>query len=209
MASEIHYAVTRDVPVSSMIRFSIPYSMGVHQGAANAVRSQVVTDENDRVLSARFSVPIDSMVTGNSQRDCHLREALGIDYSHSVFPKEHVCDSRNQMPTSGPDSVQYSDINVEFEEMSLPSEPLTLGVPQVLNVKVRFNIHGIEKVRMVPVSVTKTVGANQVPGFRIVAQFDESLKDYGVQVKPFSLGFFKISVKDTVTVQVALNLVRM
>lgn len=189
---------------SSMIQFSIAYTFGTHKGSANLVLGDVSTDENDNVIKAHFQVPIESITTGNPTRDCHTREALGINYTQSQFPKEHVCNSRNEIPATGPDSIQYPDITVEFLEMSLPSEPFTLGIPQVSQVKVKMSIHGVERIQIWPVTIIKTINSDRVPGFRLMSHFDESLKDFGVQVK----SFMGIGVKDTVKVQIALDLVR-
>jgi len=207
-AKEIRYEISTQTPVSRMIQFSIPYTMGVHEGSAEALHGGAVTDENDNVIGARFQVPIDSIRTGNKERDCHLREALGINYSQSRFPKEHVCDSKNELPLSGPDSVQYPEIVVDFQGMSLPSEPFTIGTPKQFEVKVKIAIHGVEKIQLWPVMITKIVDSNGVQGFHLMSQFTESLKDFGIQVKPFALGPIKIGVKDQVTVRVALDLVQ-
>lgn len=203
-AHEIHYEVSDQTAAAPMLRFSIPYTLGTHDGAVHSLSGFAQVTENDQVVSARFEVPIDSMKTGHDLRDCHMREALGIEYSDSRFPREHVCDGNNQIPQSGPDSIQYPVITVEFVGMTLPSEPFVIGSPQNFKVKGKIKIHGIVQEQVWPVLITKTVNANGIQGFRLVTRFPISLRSFNIKVKPF----MGIGVKDTATVSADIALVR-
>lgn len=208
LAGEIRYELSKEVSASKSMRFFIPYSAGTHEGYAKVIQGAVITDENDNVLSARFQIPIQSMRTGNETRDCHMVEALGLNYELSIFPEEHICDSNgNELPASGPDSVQYPNITVDFQEMALPSEGLVIGTPTRADVRMKFQMHGVERDQIVPVMITKSVGQDGRVGFRVISEFKQSLKNYGVIVRPVRVMGFSFGVKDTVTIQVDLSLV--
>lgn len=198
------YAIDQSQPVSGMIKFSIPYTFGTHHGIARSVEGFVQTDASERVLRSQFKLPIQSLTTGNKTRDCHMLEALGLDYSQSLFPQEHVCDSNDQLPATGRDSIQYPDILVEFVDFVVPPEsPIRIGAPSSTMAKLKLTIHGIERTQEWPVMVTKKIAANGTEGFQVTSRMMQSLKDFNVIVK----GFGPINVKDQVTIQLDLHLV--
>lgn len=209
-AAETHYGISPERPAKDMLSFSIPYTFGTHEGTIGALQAEVVTNEDDQVLRATFQVPINSMKTGNAERDCHMIEALGIDYTQSRFPKEHICTNDNTLPESGPDSVQYPDIKVEFINMTLPKDPFSIGIPQISDVSVNMSIHGTTKVfKFEKVTLTKTINGNGAPGFRILTKLSLSLKDFNIQVKAAKIGPISINVKDKVSINVNIDLMRL
>ena len=189
---------------SPMVKFKIPWTFGTHEGISRKLNGQVMLDESDKVLNALFEIPINSMTTGNSIRDCHMREALGLNYDISTFPEEHVCNSKNQIPESGNDSIQYSVITAEFQNMTIPHDQYNLGIPMSTNVRVKINMHGVGKSTIVEkILITKTEN-----GFNLVGSFILSLRDFLVQVKPVDLGIKKVGVEDIVKIQFSINLVK-
>src|SRR5262245_35509977 len=93
------------------ISFRLPYTGGTHTGSARSASGTLTFDPSSLIrINAHIVVPIDDIHSGDSKRDCHMREALGLDYTRSQFPKSHVCDNANRIPTSGPDSVVYPTI---------------------------------------------------------------------------------------------------
>ena len=109
------------------IEWSVPYTLGTHRGTAGPVtldaRSNAAGTE---LTSLVLRIPIESLHSGNAKRDCHLKEALGLDYSVSRYPKEHVCDGHDEIPSTGPDRVAFPAI--VFEMSSVPA-PLKYVLP--------------------------------------------------------------------------------
>lgn len=70
----------------SGLKFSVGYSAGVHKGVASEIDGSAAIDVHDQINSLNFKIPIRSMSTGNLPRDCHMREALGLDaISYPLF----------------------------------------------------------------------------------------------------------------------------
>ncbi len=208
-AEEIHYQISTERFVKEMLTFSIPYSFGTHDGIVSEIQGGIITNEADQVLRAYFQVPIKALTTGNSTRDCHMREALGIDYSQSRFPKEHICTNDNSLPETGPDSVQYPNIRLDFLNMSLAQDPFSIGIPQISDVTVNMTIHGLSKIfKFEKITITKIFNNNGAQGFRIYAKLNLSLKDFNVQVKPLKIGPVSVNVKDRVSVNVAIDVTK-
>src|SRR5262245_5385660 len=93
--------------------FSLGWTLGTHEGRASQVSGSLRARLDPlEILEGEFRVPIGAMSTGSVSRNCHMREALGIDYSRSRFPREHVCVN-DQVPASGPDSVVFPDIVIK------------------------------------------------------------------------------------------------
>ena len=118
------YVVQSISPEGSNLLFEIGYTAGVHKGSASQVEGLVNFDANNQLTLANFTVPLSSLSTGNSTRDCHMREALGINYELSNFPKDHVCEAGDVLPSSGPNSVAYPTIEFEFSKLASSSLPL-------------------------------------------------------------------------------------
>ena len=83
------------------IALKVPYSLGTHTAAATAVGGELFIDpETLSLVRGRLVVPVTSIEGGSSRRDCHMREALSLDYGRSRFPREHVCDGNGRLWTS-------------------------------------------------------------------------------------------------------------
>ncbi len=213
LSSPFAQAVDRNLGVavksdgSTGIRFSIPYSAGIHKGASSQVQGAVIVDQNDSLRNAHFTVPIQSLTTGNTTRDCHMREALGIKYQGSQFPAQHVCDANNQVPSTGPDSITFPQIIFDF--VSFEKAPTTPLAPNIANdtlVKATIQIHGQTiNLDQLPISILKQMNGDKA-SYRVTTQFKLSRKDFGIEVKPFKFGPVNIGVDDLITVNLDLML---
>ena len=201
------------------VTFQIGYTAGVHDGAVSAVDSRVVLDSKNQILSGDFTININDMSTGNKNRDCHMREALGIDYTNSKFPNEHVCDSNDQTPATGPDSIAFPEIRFQFSSVKMNSKsilPEVMEAGKVYNLAIqgKLTVHGKTKdftaadsTEFIPVQV-KLLDVN-TGEIQLVSKFDVVLKDFGVTVKPFKLGpIALINVADKAKVSLNMKLVQ-
>ena len=196
--------------------FQIGYSAGVHDGVVSAIDAEVTLDQKNQILAGDFKIDIANMSTGNKTRDCHMREALGIDYSVSQFPNEHVCNSDDKTPTEGPDAIKYPEISFHFSSVksnsnSVLSEVLEVGKVYNLAVQGKFSVHGqikdftaLDSTEFIPVQV-KLINA-ETGELQLTGKFDIVLKDFGVIVKPFKFGFIKIGVADKAKVSLNMKL---
>src|SRR5260370_18933573 len=92
-------------------------------------------------------VPISAINGDGGLRDCHMREALGLDYRSSHFPSEHVCDRDNELPASGPDAVVFRDLQFALKELRPIDDPRLLhqGKPVSVRIQGIWTIHGVSK----------------------------------------------------------------
>src|SRR5678816_437460 len=124
----------------------VVYSLGSHTQTAQEIRGEVTLDPATLSGgSGAVVVPISGIRGDGSTRDCHMREALGVDYAAGGrFPGEHVCDGQNRLPASGPESVTFPDVRLELlgarplDDLSL----LAAGQPVRVEVDARWTVHG-------------------------------------------------------------------
>ena len=200
---------------STSIAFEIPFTGGVHRGVATDIQGTLVLDSTNKLVSGRFVVPLTAMKTQNDTRDCHMREALGIDYTNSNFPALHVCNAQNETPATGPDSIAFPNLEFEFTQIAqttgeaLPSL-LEEGKSYSVILKGRFSAHGQTKV-LDATDLSSTLEATLIKNGESMALhsvFPVVLKDYGIKVKPSHAGPVTISVGEKATVKLNLSLVQ-
>lgn len=208
-AGEKNWVATNNPAGRSGLRFSIAYTAGVHNGDVKSIQGLLVTDQDNNLSGAHVEVPIDAMATGDLSRDCHMREALGIDYTASRFPNEHVCDRNNRTPDAGADAVVFSKIIFDFTGFqSAPSTDLALA--QTVLVNGTLTIHGQTRaITALPLTVQKITNADGSSSLRVQGNFNLSLKNYQVIVKPFKFGPFEIGVSDTAKINIDMAFVDM
>ncbi len=203
-AQEVKNFVLSDSKASG-ITFKIKYSLGVHDGVTSGMKALVTLSNKNSILKGEFSVPIDQVSTGNLTRDCHMREALGIDYKDSKFPTDHVCDSDNKLPVSGPDSVAFPEIRFSFTNIKKATAelPAVLEVGRVYDVAIQgqWTLHGQTvdlaadtSADSIPVKIKLLDEATQE--IQVTGNFQISLKAFNIQVKPFKIAIVKIGVDD-------------
>ena len=162
----------------------IPYTFGTHQVAAKQIEGQIELDSKSLdVRSGRLWVSISELKSDDPKRDCHMREALGLDYSHSRFPKEHVCDDQNRLPAKGNDAIVYPRVELRVTGSKALDDPDLLAQGKEVRVLVTgtWTIHGVTR----PASVQLTASADP--------KNPDTLRGRGRQ--PFVLSDFGIEVK--------------
>ncbi|MGB7217445.1 MAG: YceI family protein [Vicinamibacterales bacterium] len=148
------------------LAFSLGWTLGTHEGKASEVTGSVQARlEPLAIAQGEFRVPIAAMSTGSVSRDCHMREALGLDYARSRFPEEHVCVS-DQLPASGPDSVAFPDIVVRMRG-SGPGPTALL----------ELSLHGRTNRVSAPVRLQR-IGSD----VQVQTEFELKLADFGITV---------------------------
>jgi len=172
-------------------------------GLARVVSGSLQAQLNPLAIAqGEFRVPIASMSTGSSTRDCHMREALGIDYAHSRFPTDHVCVN-DQLPSSGPDAAAFPEIVIRIRGLRQAEGargPVGLTPMQPLDAEIRLglSIHGRDNDLSAPVRM-QLLKPDLV---QVDTEFDVRLSDFGVVVIMPRL----LSVADRARVKLALLL---
>jgi hypothetical protein len=183
----------------------VVYSLGTHTVTAQDVHGEVTLDPTTLASgSGTVVVPLAGLRGDGGQRDCHMREALGLNYAAGGrFPGEHVCDGQNRLPASGPDSVAFPDIRLEL----LGARPLDdlsflqAGQPVRVEIDVRWTIHGVSREKKELARVVRDGTGLHARGRSTVV-----LAEYGVVVKSTKVLFADIKVGDAVTVTYDLRL---
>ena len=183
----------------------VVYSLGTHTQVAQDIRGEVTLDPTTLAGgSGTVVVPIAGIRGDGSTRDCQMREALGLDYSAGGrFPKEHVCDGENRLPTSGPESIAFPDIRLEIlgarplDELGL----LEAGKPVRVELDARWTVHGVSRQQKELTRVVREGNGLHARGRSTVV-----LADYGIVVKAAKVLFAEIKVGDAVTVTYDLRL---
>jgi polyisoprenoid-binding protein YceI len=179
----------------SSIHFFLPYTTGTHEGDAKGPIGKVKWDEaNLSEVNGEVSVPLSSIVTGDETRDCHLREALGLNYAVSDFPKDHICKD-GALPTSGKNSVVYP--SVIFKVLHAKK----LDEENSIEIEGEWTLHGITRSDRIKMNLI-----HEGKKLRLKGETLFSLQNYGVQVKPAKVLFVTISVHDQVRVVLDLLL---
>lgn len=170
----------------SWVTFDVIYTMGTHTGKAVIDHLNVLYNPDDlKSASGEFVMPIAKMTSGDAKRDCHMREALGLDYAQSEFPEKHICNEANELPSSGKNAVVFPLVIFTISGIEKDNDK-TYVIGQ-------WNIHGVSRSDKVPVKMNADEGKLHVQG-------DTNLKlsDFNVQVKSAKALFLTISVKDEI-----------
>lgn len=183
-ASQVIWSIEED----SKIDIRAKYTFGTHELATTQINGHV-KEENGK-FSGNFVVPIKSIKEGRKTLECHLHEALGLDYDKSGYPEEHVCSKTDELPNYGPDSISFPDIRFQIDNVE-QSEDSFLVTGQ-------WTIHGISKTEKIEIKFQEIE-----PGLKkLQGKLKFNLKDYGVIVKKA----FIISVNNEVDVNLDLKL---
>jgi hypothetical protein len=184
----------------SMAEAVVVYSLGTHAVKAEQIRGEVSADPSTLASATGVVViPLAGLHGDGGTRDCHMREALGLDYAAAGarFPAEHVCDGSDRLPASGPDAVAFPDIRLEVVGIR-PLDDLALldaGKPVRVELDVRWTLHGVTRAAKELARVVR-----DGPGLRVRGRATVTLADFGVVVKPTKVLFAEIKVGDAVTV---------
>lgn len=180
------YRPLRPASPDTEIHIELPYTLGTHDLVAREIRGTVKMN-GDRldVVSGHLVVPIASLDAGKRTLECHTREALGLDYARSKFPKEHVCDG-DVLPPTGSDAVVFPDIAFDWTRTRLLDDASALARGKSVRVEVwgRWTIHGVTRDDRLVLGVTAAAGAPAHPtAFRLTGATKIRLADFGVKVK--------------------------
>lgn len=156
---------------ASKINITLPYTMGEHELKAKGLTGTLEWDgENKEIKSGELKLPITAIQAEKDELECHMREALGLDYKVSDFPETHVCED-DELPEQGPNSIRYPHITASL------LSPLKLGKNQV---PVKWNIHGKEKVITMPITLEMKEGK-----MTLKSKWKMKLSDFDITVKKF------------------------
>jgi polyisoprenoid-binding protein YceI len=174
----------------------VPYTLGTHHEHVTAVEGTVRVDpETFRLERGRLVIPLAGFRSDDPKRGCHLREALGLDYARSRYPREHVCDDQNHLPASGPDAIAFPDLVLELTQGG-PAAAAP-GADSKVDVAGTLTMHGISRAVKLHLAVSRPASD---PGMlRVRGRVPLRLADFGVKVKSAGALFVSISVKDEVT----------
>jgi len=205
LAEPVRYRVASPAE-GSKAEAIVVYSLGSHTQVAQEIRGEVTLDPATlAAASGSVVVPISGIRGDGATRDCHMREALGLDYgAGGRFPKEHACDAEDRLPASGPESVVFPDVRLEL----LGARPLDdvalleAGKPVRVELDVRWTVHGVAHPSHELVRAVRDGAGLHVRGRSTVV-----LADHGVVVKSVKVLFAEIKIGDAVTVTYDLRLV--
>ncbi|MBI2607154.1 MAG: YceI family protein [Deltaproteobacteria bacterium] len=171
------------------VTFSLGFTLGTHEGKASAARAEVAAELAPFSVRGGFiEVPIASLSSDDAKRDCHTREALGLDYAKSDFPGSHVCED-GKLPSEGKNAVAFPTIRFDIASVTAPDAAGNAVA------RGKWTIHGVTR-ESTPIPITITPLLGKKAAFRVHGSASLSLKEYGIAVKNFLL----ISVSDSVMV---------
>jgi polyisoprenoid-binding protein YceI len=187
------------------IEVRLPYSVGTHEVRARAIAGEVRLDpEAPAALSGALSVSLADLISDNRERDCHMREGLGLDYTRSRFPKEHVCKD-DELPKDGADAVAFPEIRFEARAADAPPlSELGAGTQVPVTVQGTWTLHGVS--RPASLSLWLSRDASTPGALRLQGRVPIRLADFGIVIKSASVLFVTISVAEEATVLLDLRL---
>ncbi len=169
----------------------VPYSMGTHHEHVTSVEGTLQIDPQAlRVDGGHLTIPLSAFHDDDATRQCHLREALGLDYTRSRYPRDHVCDDENRLPSSGPDAIAYPRVLIDLQEGAADANGKT-------EVQGKLTVHGVTR----PIHLALEVSRDAPQGMlRVRGRIPLRLSEFGVTVKSAGVLFVTISVRDDITV---------
>lgn len=182
------------------ITTKLSYTFGVHENHVSRATGEVRFDPAaPRDVSGTLAVPIDALVSDDAERDCHMREALGLDYGRSQYPKEHVCRD-DRLPAG---AVAFPEILLRVRGGT--ADPLSPGKESPVTLDADWTIHGVT--RPARLQLTASPDATTPGAVRIRGTSTVRLSDFGIVVKSAQALFVTVSVGDSANVQFDLKLV--
>ena len=170
------------------ITVEVPYTFGTHRVSATQIEDEIQLERATlEVRAGRFRLRIDALKSDDPKRDCHMREALGLNYANSRFPKDHVCNDQNQLPTQGSDAVAFPTIEFLATGSKALDDPRQLEQGKEVRVQVngKWTIHGVT--RPARLQLTVSVDPKEPTSLRLRGRESFVLEDYGIVVKSANL----------------------
>jgi polyisoprenoid-binding protein YceI len=189
---------------SGRAQVKLVYTLGTHEENATQLSGTVRLDPETLTGAAgALIVPIASIIEDHGARDCHLREALGLDYAAADYPATHSCGSDDKLPASGPRAIVHPEIRFELSASKPLDDLKALAEGKAVRVEVdgAWTIHGKTRPAKLLLRV-KREGAS----LRVKGQTAITLADHDVQVKSARILFAEITVGPVAGVEVDLLL---
>jgi polyisoprenoid-binding protein YceI len=169
----------------------IPYTMGTHKLKSNQFIGNIDWDpKTNEIKSGELKLAIANIKTDKEEMECHMREALGLDYDASDFPETHICNDKDELPKDGPNSIKYPEITATL------LSPLKIGDNKA---KVRWMIHGKTKELTMPITLTQDERSEDL---LLNSSWNMKLSDFDIIVKKFLF----IAVKNDVSLKLTMSL---
>ncbi len=164
----------------------LPYTFGTHNFEARQLAGEVRVDwQAAPVVTGRLTLPLESIHGGGDTLNCHMREAMGLDYARSRFPRKHVC-SGGKLPATGNDAVAFPDITFEIKRVVVDSAHTRSGEYEMWRATAvgRWTIHGVTRDASIDLRLTVPANETAHPRWvRVEGAHKIRLTDYGIQVK--------------------------
>ena len=187
-------------PGTPAVVIRVPYTLGTHEHRVATVRGGVRLDPTTLTSDGGHLVArIDDIVSESPERDCHLREAIGLDYSFSRFPREHVCDGANRLPTAGPDAVAYPEVTLDVLS-ARPLDPVDRPSEVRLDVAATWTLRGVSRPAHLSLSVSRP--SSRRDALRVRGRATLRLDDFGIVVKSARALFVTISAGEVATAEI-------
>lgn len=172
-----------------LLTFQLPYTFGTHTGTIdpNQISNTLKVNTEKLTVSGKIHIGIQSIQMDGNKLKCHTLESLGLNYEISDFPKSHVC-KKNQLPTSGLNKIEYPDIVFKPEKFSKKD-------------KNTYEISGVFHIRNQ--TIKRSISFIHKENDTFTADWSFSLKELGIQVKPFLF----VKVKDTVSLHIETKII--
>ena len=185
------------------ITLSLPYTFGTHGDRAVKVLGELRMDpDSPQAVAGTLRVPIDAIVSDSAERDCHMREALGVDYARSQYPREHVCKD-DRLPAG---VVAFPEIVLQVRgAQAAPVTTMSVGKETPVSIQALWTIHGVT--RPARLQLTASRDAKTPGAVRLRGNSEVRLSDFGVVVKSAHVLFVTSSVGEVATVHFDLELV--
>jgi polyisoprenoid-binding protein YceI len=199
------YHIVSESEAGKGITAEVPYTFGTHQVSAHQIDGEIQIDPDTlRVQAGLFRVSIFELKSDDPKRDCHMREALGLDYSRSRFPKDHVCDDQNRLPDHGNDAVVFPNVELRITSSQTLDDPRLLNQGKEIRVDASgsWTIHGVTR----PARLQLTASNDLNGTLRIRGRQEFVLSDFGVEVKSAGAVIFSSSVRGGATATFNLRL---
>jgi len=171
---------------SASVRIDLPYTFGTHNFDVRLLQGQISVEWKEApVVSGRLTLPLASIHGGGDTLNCHMREAMGLDYARAAFPGKHICEG-GKLPATGNDAVAFPDIAFEIKRVVVDSVRTRAGEYEMWRATAygRWTIHGVTRDASIDLRLAVPANETAHPRWvRIEGLRKIRLADYGIQVK--------------------------